>query len=91
MDVTIASTLGVHLSSDKIAKARRLKLQDPKLIKKYNKCLIHFFKHHSLSDQTKLLHDRITCPTTEEGAKEYERLDRLRTAGMQYAEKGAGN
>ena len=87
IDVTIASTLGVNLPPDKTAKARRLKLQDPRIIKKYVKYLKHFFKRHSLSDQSKLLQDRVTCPITKEDALEYERLDKIRIAGMQYAEK----
>ena len=33
IDVTIASTLGVNLPPDKAASARRLKLQDPRIVK----------------------------------------------------------
>lgn len=87
VDGTIASTLGMNLPPYKNAKSHMLKLQDPRLIKKYNKCLNHFFKRHFLSDQTKLLQARVSCPITSEHAKEYERLDKLRIVGMQYAEK----
>ena len=69
VDTAIASTLGVNLPPDKTAKARRLKLQDPRLVKKYNKCLNHIFKRHSLSDQSTLLQEMTTCPITDDDAK----------------------
>jgi len=87
IDVTIASTLGVNLPPDKSVRARRLKLQDPRIIKKYVRYLKHFFNRHSLLDQSKLLQDRVNCPISRKDAAEYERLDKIRIAGMQYAEK----
>lgn len=63
VDISIAPILGVNLLPKK-AKAHRHKLQCPSLIKKYNKCLNHLFKYHSLSDQTILLQVRVSCPIT---------------------------
>ena len=87
IDVTIASTLGVNFPPDKATRAQRLKVQDPRIVKKYVTYLNQFFKRHTLLDQSKLLQDRVTCPITREDATEYERLDKIRIAGMQYAEK----
>ena len=87
VDVSIASTLGVNLPPPKSATARRLKLLDPRVVKKYNKCLKQFFKKHSLLDQVTLLQDRMTRPLSPQDALEFERLDSVRIQGMKYAER----
>ena len=55
IDVTIASTLGVKVSVPTKMVARQLKLLDPRIVKKYNKLLIKFFRKFSLLDQILLL------------------------------------
>ena len=87
IDITIASSLGVNLPPSKSVKARRLKLQDPRIVNKYNKCLKKFFNQFSLSNQALLLQERITQPINAEDALEYEKLDAIRIRGMQFAEK----
>ena len=42
-DITVASTLGVKLSDSKKMAARRLKLVDPRVVKRYNKLLNGIF------------------------------------------------
>ena len=42
MDVTVASTLGVKLTEPKKMAARRLKMLDPRVMKRYN-CLLNSF------------------------------------------------
>ena len=87
VDITIASTLGVNLSPSKSPSARRLKLNDPRIIHNYNVKLKHYFSHHSLALQVQKLQDRVTYPLSSSAATEYERLDKIRIQGMQYAER----
>ena len=87
MDVTIASTLGVNVSVPTTMAARRLKLLDPRIVKKYNKLLIKFFRKFSLLDQILLLQDRPSGHLSDEEAANYERLDAIRIRGMVYAER----
>ena len=91
VDVTIASILGVNLPLVKKVAARRLKLQDPRVVNRYNKHLKQFFRKSSLSDKAKSLQARTTHPLKEAEIQEYERLDKIRIEGMQYAEKSAGS
>ena len=87
VDVTIASTLGVKLTTPKKMSARRLKALDPRVVKKYNKLLKQFFRKFSLADQLILLQERITRPINDDDASTFERLDAIRIRGMMYAEK----
>jgi hypothetical protein len=87
VDVTIASTLGVNLPPVKKVAARRLKLQDPRIVNRYNKHLKQFFQKSSLFDKAASLQARITHPLKEAEVQEYEHLDKLRIEGMQHAEK----
>ena len=87
VDVTISSTLGVNLPPSKKIVARRLKLNDPRVINNYNAKLKNYFSRHSLSFHVKGLQENITQPLASSTALEYERLDKIRIGGMQYAEK----
>ena len=87
MDVTVASTLGVKLTEPKKMAARRLKMLDPRVMKRYNGLLNSFFNRVSLPLQIKLLQDRATSPLSSQDAATYERLDSIRIQGMVYAEK----
>ena len=87
MDVTIASTLGVKLTTPKNVVARRLKTLDPRVVRKYNKLLKRFYRQFSLVDQVSLLQERATYPLSDEDASTFERLDEIRIRGMVYAEK----
>jgi len=86
MDVTVASTLGVKMAVPKKMVARRLKLQDPRVVKKYNKLLICFFRRFSILDQIQLLQDRVVGPLSDEEAANVEKMDAIRIRRMVYAE-----
>ena len=79
--------LGDNLPPIQTARARKLKLQDPRIIKKYNKCLKHFFQRHQLELRSRTLQRHATFPLSSQDAIAYEKLDRIRIDGMKYAEK----
>ena len=70
VDVTISSTLGVNLPPSKKIVARRLKLNDPRVINNYNAKLINYFPRHSLSLHVKGLQENITQPLASSTALE---------------------
>ena len=87
VDITIASTLGVNLPNPLSVKARRLKTNDPRITKRYNKILKAYFRKYNLGSRVTLLQDKIKHPLEEEDANEFERLDNIRMQGMVYAER----
>ena len=86
-DFTIASTLGVNLPPPKSKSARRLKTMDPRVMKKYTKCLKQYFKRFGLLSRIQVLQNRITYPLSKEIAESYEKIDKIRIQGMKFAEK----
>ena len=48
VDISLVSVLGANLLPFQTARARKLKLQDPRIVKKYNKSLKLFIKSHDL-------------------------------------------
>ena len=87
MDVSLVSVLGANLPPIQSARARKLKMQDPRIVKKYNKSLKYFFKRHNLDTRSAKLQQNATFPLTLQAAHEYEKLDKIRIEGMKYAEK----
>ena len=70
-------------------KARRLKLDDPRIVDRYLKELDKFFRTNSM--YTRLMQLKKQCSEaqqmTTESQKEYEELDILREKGMHLTEK----
>ena len=87
VDVSLVSVLGANLPPIQSARARKLKMKDPRIVKKYNKSLKHFFKRHKLDTRSAKLQQNATFPLTPQAAHEYEKLDKIRIEGMKYAEK----
>ena len=67
-------------------KARRLKLQDPRIVDRYTTYLSQFLKDNQISERLQVLAYR-TDFYSPNYAVEYNEIDRIRTAGMQLAEK----
>lgn len=87
VNIQLISVLGTKLRSIKPARSRKLKLQDPRIRKKYNRALKHFFKKHNLKQRACALQQRaFTLSSTD--SKEYKTLNGIRIQGMKYAEKG---
>ena len=87
VDISLVSVLGADLPPIQTARARKLKLQDPRIVKKYNKSLKLFIKSHDLELRSFQLQNKATFPLTSQDAHEYEILDKIRIEGMKYAEK----
>ena len=87
IDITISSTLGVNIPVSKSVKARRLKTNDPRIMKKYIETLRKFLKKSNMTNRVLELQSRITQPLDEDTAKEFEKLDRIRIQGMMTAER----
>ena len=87
VDVKLASILGVKLPPVKKAKARRLKLQDPRVVKKYNHELEKYLRMYKVKERSTLLQNYVTNGGDIKVVElEYEELDRIRIKGMQVAE-----
>ena len=82
MDVTVASSLGVELTAPKKMAARRLRLLDPRVVKRYNTLLKSFYCRFSLSTKIAVLQNRAAGPLSEQEAASYEQLDAIRIQGM---------
>lgn len=67
-------------------RARRLKLQDPRIVKKYVDSFAAYCSNTQLLPQLQRLQLR-TDVETEDFSNEYDRLDNIRTKGMIQAEK----
>ena len=89
IDVRQKSILGYKMADIPIARARRLKLEDPRVVKRYQTVLSDYMVAHKVYARLKILRKGIILgqPLTEEQAAEYEKLDSLRDTGMKKAEK----
>ena len=87
MDVERTAVYGYDMSDIPIAAARRLKLNDPTTVRRYQTILHRFFQQRSLYYRIKLLRQSVTGPLTELQAAEYEDIDRKREEGMKMAER----
>ncbi len=89
IEATKLSTLGAKLPEVPKFKARRLKCQDPRVIKKYNKLLDEQLQANDVYNRLDILF-RNTTEGKELGEaqmEEYEKLDNIREEAMIYAEK----
>ena len=71
------------------ATARRLKLKDPRVVKRYLEILTKYFDEKGVFKKVRSLQESWNpgLPLTRAQAKEYEDIDMLREKGMLYAEK----
>ena len=89
IDVPNYQILGYKMNDIPRHKARRLKLEDPRVVQKYLRLLDSFFKtkgvYNKVTQLTALCKSANTpLPRIQ---KEYNDIDKLREAGMHYAER----
>ena len=84
IDVQLTSVLGIKMPPIKKAKARRLKLEDPRVVKKYNLELEKYLRKHKVKERSEFL-QKYLCYGGEAQLVEleFEDLDRIRIKGMQ--------
>ena len=68
-------------------KARRLKVQDPRTVAKYNFLLEQEFEKHRIYERSLNLYNTFQTPLTPEQCAEFDAIDRQREKSMKYAEK----
>ena len=79
--------IGYNLHDFLRPNARRLKLHDPRVVKRYLKKLHSLFTYHKVYEKLAELASSITYPMTIEMQEAYESLDRIRTQCMVAAER----
>ena len=87
IDVELSSVLGSELPPPTTYIARRLKCEDPRVVRAYNRAFKRFLINKGLDFDAHKLADRIQRPLSSHNQVEYERIDGLRIQGIVYAEK----
>ena len=87
IDVELSSVLGSELPPPTTYIARRLKCEDPRVVRAYNRAFKRFLINKGLDFDAHKLADRIQQPLSSHNQVEYERIDGLRIQGMAYVEK----
>ena len=87
IDVHKESALGTKYPDLPSHKARRLKCQDRRIVKRYIKILDKFYTDHNVYAKANKLFQEFTYPLSERHKQQYEELDNLRVRGMKLAEK----
>jgi hypothetical protein len=87
MDINFQEILGYEKDRPVPFQARRLLLQDPRVVKRYTAALETRCEEHHLSERAQLLTKTMSIPPTEAQTREYEKMDHLRTQAMLEAEK----
>ena len=88
LDIDEISVLGSKGTPSAKVKARRLKLNDPRIIAKYTSTLHKFYLKHNLYWKVSQLNAiPITYPVEKRVSEAYESIDELRVQGMTHAEK----
>jgi hypothetical protein len=87
IDINKISVLGSKLPDIPYYQARRLKCQDPRVVKKYLQELDKHMRKYNAYERIHSLHHEAIYPITREVKEEYEKLDEIREKGMLKAEK----
>ena len=92
IDIDQISVFGASASPSSKVRARRLKLNDPRIRKKYQKTLKKSYKIHKIEEKVAELNAiPIKYPIQPEIVVKYEAIDRIREGSMKHAEKNAEN
>ena len=89
IDIPHKNILGYKMDDIPVASARRLKLDDPRVVAKYQEHLDLFFASRNMYSRLRKLRSTVTTgvPLNESQAQEYEALDKIRKIGMKVAER----
>ena len=86
MDIESKYFYGHTMADTPIAEARRLKMNDPRVVSKYLKDLHAAFQHYNLYSRIRRLQRSIHGQLTEDQMEEYEEIDKIREECMMQAE-----
>ena len=87
IDIPNELLFGFNPPSLTMAKARRLQLEDPRVVKKYTDKLHELYKKHQVYDQLNILHRTAIYPPPIGYDRQYERCDNIMQECMMQAEK----
>jgi hypothetical protein len=87
IDVPVELALGYSPSAIAKPSPKRLILQDPRIVKKYNKILHEHLEKHEVLSQIRKLEDEIEGKMTPAQMSEYNRLDTFRIQAALIAQK----
>ena len=91
MDIPTVLLLGYNLPICISPSARKLKMQDPRVVKKYYTKLRELFDRDNLFHRMNQVHTNTKYPLAKEMSKEYEIIDKIACRHMQTAEKKCRN
>ena len=86
-DFTHSSLIGYNMNDIPPFARRRLKLSDPRTVKKYLNYLHHFLHKHKVYSLINELRNKAENPLTMKQEHVYEKIDKLRVEGMLWAER----
>ena len=89
VDIPNTGILGYKMKDIPRHTARRLKLEDPRVVERYNTLLHTYFKDHDLYNRVKTLEKSFVAESrwTPQLTQDYDEIDKIRENGMLYAEK----
>ena len=88
IDIEQNSVFGASSNPSSKVKARRLKLKDPRIRKKYQETLKKLYKIHKVVEKVVELNSiPVEYPILPEIARKFEKIDRIRVECMKHAEK----
>ena len=87
IDIRAESVFGFNIPNTPTMRARKLKHQDPRIVKKYLSILGKFYTRHDFYQMIYgLSEETIEYPLQKSLQTRFEKLDRIRVAGMKHAE-----
>ena len=86
IEVSKISSIGTNLPKLTSFQARRLKCKDPRVVDRYNKLVDRQCKKNNLFQKAFDLYNNFSSPMSELQKSEYEKIDRLKTEAMNFAE-----
>ena len=87
VDIVKTSALGSRLPPIPSFQARRLKIKDPRVVLRYTEALDTYLKNNNFYLRMEQLAQSYSIPLAPHHQLEYEKLDMIRTIGMNMAEK----
>ena len=87
LEISLDSALGINPPPIQSIHARRLKMKDPNVVKKYNAILQEEFEKNQIYTRALRLYNQFSGTLTPSQKVEYDHLDELREEAMQTAER----
>ena len=87
MDLRLTDVFGHSMPPLPTAVGRRMKCNDPRVVKRFNSFYDEFLEKHDLYRRTFELERKAMYPLSEELQREAEKIDKLKMEGIRYADR----